>query len=124
MNLVCDPRSGPKIGTSQIFNASCFQMPAVGTFGNAGLGYLTGPGYWNWDMALAKKIPVGLGERRQLQFRGEAYNTFNHTEYNALTSSIRFNSKTGAITNLTSGLGNFTGTRPARILALSLRFQF
>ncbi len=124
MNLICDPRSGSKIGTSQIFNAGCFQMPAVGSFGNAGLGYLTGPGYMNWDMALAKKIPIGLGERRQLQFRGEAYNTFNHTEYNALSSSIRFNSRTGAVTNLTSGLGNYTGTRPARIVALSLRFQF
>src|SRR5579885_3463621 len=124
MNLICDPRSGSKIGTSQIFNAGCFQMPAVGTFGNAGLGYLTGPGYLNWDMALAKKVPIGLGERRQLQLRGEAYNAFNHTEYNALSSSIRFNSRTGAITNLTSGLGNYTGTRPARIVALSLRFQF
>jgi hypothetical protein len=99
-------------------------MPAAGTFGNAGLGYLTGPGYMNWDMALAKKVPIGLGERRQLQLRGEAYNAFNHTEYNALSSSIRFNSRTGAITNLTSGLGNYTGTRPARIVALSLRFQF
>ena len=124
MKLVCDPRSGSRIGTSQLFNASCFQMPAVGSFGNAGLGYLTGPGYANWDISLAKRIPIGLGEKRQLQFRGEAYNTFNHTEYNALNSSVRFNSKTGAITNLTSGLGNFTGTRPARIVALSLRFQF
>jgi Carboxypeptidase regulatory-like domain len=124
MNLTCNPASGTKTGTSAIFNASCFQMPAVGSFGDAGLGYLTGPGYMNWDMALAKKIPVGLGEKRQLQFRGEAYNTFNHTEYNALNSAIRFNSKTGVISNLTSGLGNYTGTRPARIMALSLRFQF
>jgi hypothetical protein len=124
LNLVCNPKGGSKAGTSQIFNAGCFQMPAVGAFGNAGLGYLTGPGYMNWDMALAKKILIGLGERRQLQFRGETFNTFNHTEYNALNSSVRFNSKTGAITNLGSGLGDYTGTRPARILALSVRFQF
>jgi hypothetical protein len=78
----------------------------------------------NWDMSLAKRIPIGLGEKRQLQLRGEAFNTFNHTEYNALNSSIRFNSKTGAITNIGSGLGDYTGTRPARIMALSLRLQF
>jgi len=124
MNLTCNPASGPKIGTSNLFNPSCFQMPSVGSFGDAGLGYLTGPGYINWDMSLAKKIPVGLGEKRQLQFRGEAYNTFNHTEYSALNSAVRFNSKTGVISNLTSGLGNYTGTRPARIVALSVRFQF
>jgi hypothetical protein len=124
LNLICNPASGSKTGSSQIFNPACFQMPAVGSFGNAGLGYLTGPGYMNWDMAVAKRIPIGLGEKRQLQLRGEAFNTFNHTEYNALNSSIRFNSKTGAITNIGSGLGDYTGTRPARIMALSLRLQF
>jgi hypothetical protein len=73
-------------------------------------------------MSLGKKIPIGLGERRQLQFRGEAYNTFNHTNYSSVDSTVRFNSRTGAQTS--TSIGNFTGTRPARIMALSLRFQF
>jgi hypothetical protein len=124
LNILCDPKSGAKTGTSQIFNASCFGMPAVGTFGNAGNGYLTNPGFQNWDMSLGKKIPIGLGERHSLQFRLEGYNTFNHTNYSSVNSTIRINSKTGAITNLASGLGDYTGTRPARIMALSLRFAF
>ncbi len=122
VNILCDPRSGSKIGASQLFNASCFGMTPVGSFGNAGVGYLTGPGYQNWDMSLGKKIPIGLGEKRQLQFRFEGYNVFNHTNYSAVDTAFRFNSKTGVQTS--TSLGNYTATRPARILAMSLRFQF
>ena len=120
--ILCDTRSGAKTGTSQIFNAGCFGLTPVGSFGNAGVGYLTGPGFQNWDMALAKKIPIGLGEKRALQLRFEGYNAFNHTNYSGVDTTFRFNSKTGAQTSAT--LGNFNATRPARIAALSLRFQF
>jgi outer membrane receptor protein involved in Fe transport len=36
----------------------------------------SGPGYWNWDMVIAKNFK--LTERFNLQFRTEMYNTFNH----------------------------------------------
>ena len=120
--ILCNPSSGARTGTSQIFNAGCFGMTPVGSFGNAGVGYLTGPGFENWDMSIGKKIPIGLGEKRQLQFRFEGYNTFNHTNYTTVDTTVRFNSKTGAQTS--TSLGNFTAARPARILALSLRFAF
>ena len=122
ITILCNPNSGTKIGTSQAFNPSCFGMTPVGSFGNAGVGYLTGPGFQNWDMSLAKKIPIGLGEKRSLQFRFEGYNTFNHTNYSGFDSTFRFNSKTGAQTSAT--LGNFNAARPGRIMATSLRFQF
>ena len=37
----------------------------------------TSPGYWNFNFVFAKNFK--LTERFQLQFRGELYNAFNHS---------------------------------------------
>jgi len=36
----------------------------------------------NWDMSLFKNIPLGSNEARYLQLRLEAYNAFNHPNFN------------------------------------------
>ncbi len=77
---------------SQNFNPSAFAPPAVGTFGNAPKDVIRGPGINNWDISLFKKIPLP-GERLKLQFRGEFYNAFNHTQFKSLDTSARSISK-------------------------------
>ena len=62
------------------FNTSAFVFPAFGTFGNAGRNILDGPGYQNVNASLLKN--TRLGERMNLQLRLEAFNLFNHPNFN------------------------------------------
>ncbi|MCA1577544.1 MAG: TonB-dependent receptor [Acidobacteria bacterium] len=78
-NLVGNPElSNPTTG--QWFNTGAFAFPAPGTFGNAGRNILDGPGFQNVNVSLMKNTP--LGERVNLQFRVEAFNLFNHPNFN------------------------------------------
>jgi hypothetical protein len=62
------------------FNTQAFVFPAFGTFGNAGRNILDGPGYQNINASLLKN--TRLGERMNLQLRLEAFNLFNHPNFN------------------------------------------
>ena len=58
------------------FNTCAFANPPLGSFGDVSLNSLEGPGYKDVDFALQKIIPIG--ERLQLELRGEMFNAFNH----------------------------------------------
>ncbi|MDP2997059.1 MAG: carboxypeptidase-like regulatory domain-containing protein [Bryobacterales bacterium] len=103
------------------FNTAAFALTPVGSFGNAGVGILRGPGSNNWDVSLRKNIPIGLGENRSLQFRTEFYNAFNHTQFSGLDSAARFDA-TGAQVN--ANLGAFTSARSGRVISFTLRLHF
>ena len=78
-NLVGNPElSNPT--TQQWFNTAAFAFPALGTFGNAGRNILDGPGFQNVNASLLKN--TALTERVNLQFRAEAFNLFNHPNFN------------------------------------------
>jgi hypothetical protein len=78
-NLVGNPElSSPT--TLQWFNTAAFAFPAPGTFGNAGRNILEGPGFQNVNASLVKN--TALTERINLQFRAEAFNLFNHPNFN------------------------------------------
>jgi hypothetical protein len=65
---------GPLIG-----NPSEFVAPRGLTFGDAGRNYLNNPGRVNFDMALLKHFKIR--ESGVLEFRAEAFNIFNHTQF-------------------------------------------
>ncbi|HXM11762.1 MAG TPA: TonB-dependent receptor [Terriglobales bacterium] len=65
---------GPLIG-----NPSQFVAPRGLTFGDAGRNYLNNPGRVNFDVALLKHFKIR--ESGQLEFRAEAFNVFNHTQF-------------------------------------------
>jgi hypothetical protein len=78
-NVVAAPRLSN--GTpDRWFNTSAFVFPAFGTFGNSGRNTLDGPGYQNFNASLVKN--TALGERVKLQLRAEAFNLFNHPNFN------------------------------------------
>jgi outer membrane receptor protein involved in Fe transport len=104
------------------FNTAAFVVTPVGSFGNAGPGILRGPGVENWDVAMNKRIRVGLGEKRTLQLRVEAYNVFNHTQFTTQNAAAQFNPTTGSQNN--ANFGAYTAAAPGRVLSFSLRFQF
>ena len=78
-NVVGDPGlSDPT--AEKWFDTAAFVFPAYGTFGNSGRNTVDGPGYQNVNLALMKRLP--LGARSRLQLRLEAFNLFNHTNFN------------------------------------------
>ena len=78
-NLVGNPEASNQT-TLQWFNTAAFAFPAPGTFGNAGRNILDGPGFQNVNASLVKN--TALTERVNLQFRAEAFNLFNHPNFN------------------------------------------
>ncbi len=64
----------------QWFNTSAFAFPPPGTFGNAGRNIIAGPGFQNFNISLVKD--TALSERFKVQFRAEAFNLFNHPNFN------------------------------------------
>ena len=73
--------------------------------------FFRGPGRTNLDLALAKTTPIT--ERVAAEFRVEAFNIFNHTEFENPT--VNPNSGT---------FGQITSTFDPRILQMALRITF
>ncbi|HUO59278.1 MAG TPA: TonB-dependent receptor, partial [Candidatus Acidoferrales bacterium] len=73
-----DVNLNPRDGRNA-FNTALFSLPALGQNGSARRRFFYGPGMENFDVALAKEIK--LNESRQLQFRLEAFNLFNHAQF-------------------------------------------
>ncbi len=63
----------------QWFNTAAFAFSPFGTFGNAGRNILDGPGFQNVNASLMKN--TRLKEGLDLQFRAEAFNLFNHPNF-------------------------------------------
>jgi hypothetical protein len=75
---------------------------------------LRGPGFVNFDMAIAKNFLMPWSDRHFIQFRAEAYNGFNHTNFADPTANI--NSSTfGQITKQAND---------NRVLQFALRYHF
>ncbi len=104
------------------FDTSCFVDPAAGpngiavTRGNAGRNIIMGPGINNWDLALIKTFTIA--ESKDLQFRAEAFNAFNHPQWSSI------NTLDDTLTNNQSTFGDVTGSRPPRLMQFALRFEF
>jgi hypothetical protein len=62
-----------------LLNPGAFVAPRGLTFGNAGRNSLNNPRRWNSDMAILKHFPVY--ERVNAEFRAEAFNVFNTTQF-------------------------------------------
>lgn len=97
-NLVGDANNGPKT-FDQFFNTAAFQNVPIGSnaVGNAGRGIVNGPGTIRFDISLLRNIKIG--ERARVQFRAEAFNIFNHTNFSNINTSLG-NSLFGRVTDV------------------------
>ena len=141
--LTCDPwRKVHGARTfAQWFNAGCVESPVAGSVPTAanpnGYGYSTGngmfapkvnyflPGYTNFETALIKNIP--FENKVKLQLRVETYNTFNHTEFNAVNGTAKFanaNSQGSTNAETDTTFGQLTGAANPRYMQLALRLDF
>ena len=62
-----------------LLNPAAFVAPRGFTFGDSGRNSLNNPSRLNFDMALVKLFPVR--ESRSFEFRAEAFNVFNNTQF-------------------------------------------
>ena len=104
---------------SQNFNTAAFRAPTQGTLGTAAPTQLRGPGINNHDIAFFKNFR--FAEKLNLQFRGELYNAFNHTQFSAYDTAARFDA---AGAQINTRLGEFTAARRARVMQFALKLQF
>lgn len=109
--------SAPKgVGThTQWFDRNAFAQPAAGTFGNIGRNVFNGPGLFNIDASLFRRI--NITERWKAELRMESFN---------LTNSPKFNNPNGDITS--PNFGRVTGAQGApngpREIQLGLKIIF
>ncbi len=101
--------------------AGNFSNPACATgpdcYGNLPFDAITGPGRQNWDFSVLKNF--AMGERFKLEFRAEAFNLWNHPQFEG-------NANTGGLGN-NFGSGNFgqiTSAYDPRELQLALKLKF
>jgi Carboxypeptidase regulatory-like domain/TonB dependent receptor len=93
------PPGGSTIG--EWINPAAFSVPAAGTFGDAPRDVARGPGAWQIDMGIGKRIP--LTERASLEFRAEFFNILNHPQYGLPLSDF-------SVAPGPNGFGNIVGT--------------
>ncbi len=128
-DLIGDPASGSGDGlTTPYFNVtpigtagSAFGRPARGTFGNLERNALTGPGFWNVDASLFKRF--SLGGDKNLEFRVEAQNVFNHVNLGQPNSEVGVPGNNNTSAGFITGTA-FNNTAPLRNLQFALRFGF
>ncbi len=104
----------PRKNGNNYFDPTVFPMNALGTPGNAKRRFFYGPGADNFDMAVAKKLAIT--ESKSLLFRVEAFNVFNHTQFNG-PSAVDGNIGS-------STFGNAISAAAPRILQGALKFSF
>jgi len=69
------------------FNPACFEpSPVISAdgataFGNSKPGIVSGPGQVNFDFAAIKQTPLRHSESKNLEFRAEFFNLFNHAQF-------------------------------------------
>lgn len=115
-NLASDQRS-----RLRWFDASQFVNPPAFTFGNVGrtLPDVRSPGIVTMDASVAKNI--GITDKLRLQFRAEAFNLLNHTNFRAPDTNF-VAGPDGR--NASGSFGVISGARDPRIGQLGLKLIF
>ena len=79
--------------------------------GTLGRDAVRGPGLWNTDLSLSKNMAIS--ERARFQIRADLFNALNHTNFNAVSTTIN-----------SANFGRFTSTAGPRIVQFNARLTF
>ena len=111
VNTVANPANTNSL-PNYWFNPNQFSRQAFGMFGTSGRNSIHGPGLNNTDLALQKEVL--FNEAMKLQLRLEAYNLFNHAQFNL----------PGANSASTATFGRITSAHAGRLIQLGAKFYF
>jgi hypothetical protein len=108
-----NPNSGAPHTLEHWFNTLVFADVPDGQYrlGNERRNSVRGPGFGRWDLSMFKNIK--LTERANLQFRAEAFNVWNHTNFWGIDTAMDSNF-----------FGQVTSTRDPRNLQFGLKLLF
>jgi hypothetical protein len=111
-DLITKPSLIPSARTRlKWFETGAFAFAPAGRPGTSPRGVIVGPGYQKWDMTLSKRFK--FTERMNLQFRTEAYNVFNHTNFLGLSTAF------GAV-----NFGQVTTDRGPRLVQFAFKLTY
>jgi hypothetical protein len=96
------------------YNTSAWARITEVRFGNTGRNTVRGPGWWNIDMSLFRRFPIG--KKVTLEARAEAFNLTNTPHF----TNPNGNANSGAFMTITGTSAN----SPERQFRLGLRLQF
>jgi len=132
---------GTGSGPDNFLNGAAYSMPADGTFGNLGRNTFYGPSYKQIDFSILKK--TRLTEKKNLEFRAEFFNLFNHPNFDEPNSFFGVTPKLDANGNpvldangnpvlvpfpsfgqIFNTLGRTLGVGTSRQIQLALRFNY
>jgi hypothetical protein len=98
---------------SQWFATSAFSLPAIGQWGSLTKGAIRGPGRNNWNVSLFKNFVFNEKRGTMLEFRVESFNSFNHTQFNGVSTSYS-----------ASNFGSVTSAFDPRVFQLGVKLKF
>jgi hypothetical protein len=108
-----DPSSFAPVSCAPSCPAVGVSPTSVAAYGDAPRNPLRGPGLNNWDFLLYKD--TAITERTKIQLRLEAYNIFNHTQFDS----------DGTHTNVSgAGFGTITAAQNPRLMQIAAKFIF
>lgn len=95
-------------------NPAAFALESVVGAGDAGIGNILGPDFYQWDLSLRKTFALPFREGMRLQFQADAFNAFNRANWNNPT-----------VNNVTApSFGQITTSLPGRVLQFGGKFTF
>jgi hypothetical protein len=112
-NVSGEPEVFGNIGPGQLyFDTAAFSAPAQDTWGNLTRnGSISGPGFWNLDASLVKRLR--FGQKVNVELRADAFN---------LTNTPHFNNPNGSFGSST--FGQVTSSFGERLVRFGLRVIF
>lgn len=118
-NIHSKPASSQVSGVQgpRLYNAAAFAAPTGLTLGNAGRNILRIPNRTNFDLGLFKQFAVK--DQTHFEFRAEAFNAFNHTQWSAVNNVACYGDACDSSNFLTP-----TAAHNPRILQLAGKFVF
>ena len=108
------------------FNPAAFVQPALGTYGNMGVGDLRSPGFWEWDQTITRQFRVT--ESQHVEFRFEVFNVTNSVRFYLASGTNSLNLSNGQFGNIVSDTSTTGSVAPTggggRIVQLALKYVF
>jgi hypothetical protein len=131
-DVIGDPRTAPAVTNAPditgplLYNPAAFAAPTGLTFGNAGRNIMSHTSRLNFDTGLFKNFYVT--EKANFEFRAEAFNLFNHTQFNNINNTISCyggsNNSAGDASCLDQSFLHPSSAHNPRLLQLGLKFIF
>jgi hypothetical protein len=112
-----NPYAHPQTITNWL-NLAAFSMPMAGTFGNCGRDTIYGPNFRNVDFSVLRETT--LGGSRNIQFRAESFNIFNHPAFAQPDTTFG----TPSFGEIFNTLGRTLGAGTSRQIQVALRVRF